>query len=351
MPTIGQSANAIEFSFDTNRQSIPDDSTLHAAAVSAGAISDDSEPASAVTSDVTAAPLTDTTPATDEPASSVTAEPAQSVPAGEPKTYTIKVDGRELMVTEKDLLEGHMRHRDYTQKTQRLADIEKDYKAREEKAQQELAALDQFLRDQKAIEAYVQRAFGQAAARSTMPQPQIDPSKPLTAADVAEIARYNADQVRVYTEQLVDSRVAETQQFAQAQAAQAQHSIRAAKVESEINAHLSALLDKYPALKKFEDIEDVLIADASKYRPKSVEDAKVRLADAAEKRAAILKAISEDEKKASAVAAAKLTKQGTEPPGGTAVKSRPGKKLTLDTKDRAALIDAAVADIQAMMGQ
>lgn len=354
MPTTGQSANAIEFTFD-GKNTLPDNATLTAAALAAGAQEEPTAPAAtetpvelpaeATAPDATATPV-------DEPAATATAK--AETPAESLKTHTIKVDGRELVVTEKDLLEGHMRHRDYTQKTQKLADREREFAQREEQYQRELAALDAFLRDQTAIDAYVQKAFGVSTAtrpqQEAAPQPpKIDPSKPLTAQEVADIARYNAEQVRIYTERLVDTKVNEARQAAVAEAQQARQAVQIAQVESTVNAHISTLLDKYPVLKKFEDIEEVLIADAAKYQPKSVEEGKARLSEAAERRAAVIKALADEEKKASAVAAAKLKQTGTEAPGGSAVKPAPGKRMTFDSKDRKTLQDAAIADVQAFL--
>ena len=45
----------------------------------------------------------------------------------EEPTYTVKVDGQELEVTQEELLRGYMRQRDYTQKTQALAEQRRQF--------------------------------------------------------------------------------------------------------------------------------------------------------------------------------------------------------------------------------
>ena len=50
----------------------------------------------------------------------------QKEPEEEPK-YKVKVDGEEIEVTQDELLRGYMRQRDYTQKTQRLAEQRRQF--------------------------------------------------------------------------------------------------------------------------------------------------------------------------------------------------------------------------------
>lgn len=54
----------------------------------------------------------------------VTTEPEGEVEteAGDPNTYTVVVDGEEIEVTEEELLQGYSRQRDYTKKTQAIAE-------------------------------------------------------------------------------------------------------------------------------------------------------------------------------------------------------------------------------------
>ena len=53
-------------------------------------------------------------------------EEEQVQEAEEPK-YTVKVDGEEIEVTQEELLRGYMRQRDYTQKTQQLAEQRRQF--------------------------------------------------------------------------------------------------------------------------------------------------------------------------------------------------------------------------------
>lgn len=301
-------------------------------------------------------------PAENTPAA--VAEPATEPPPPQEalKTHKITVNGQELEVTEADLKSGHMRHLDYTQKTQALAAERQALAAQIQQERQqweqeraavaaELSQLDQFLKDQNAVATYMQKAFGVSQLGPT-PPPQIDPNKPLTAVEVAEIARYNAEQVRLQMQREVIEARQEALKAQQAVLGSKRMAERAT-AEAEIDLHLRGLLDKHPVLKKFEGIEEELMGEAARYMPGdrkgTVQDAKQRLSEAAERRMATIKAIAEDTQKAAAVEAAKLRKTSPEPVGGSVPKPAPGKKLTLNATDRKEFLAAAEADLRAFM--
>ena len=300
--------------------------------------------------------LAETTPSEAAKPAEVSAQSAP--PAEELKTVKLTVNGEEIEVTEADLKAGHMRHRDYTQKTQQLADERKA--VAQEKAQwaqekaaiaQEMTAIDQFLQDQTAVDAYYEKAFGVQRGQQ-LQMPQIDPNKPVTAADVAEISRYNAEQVRVHLER--QSALARQEALkAQALVLESQRAGRTASAEADIHRHVTGILDKYPVLKKFDGIEEYLYGEAARYMPTdragTIEDAKQRLSEAADRRMAVMRSIADDEKKQVAVHAAQLKRNSTEAPGGTAPARDPGKKLTLNSRDRKEFLKAAEADLRAIM--
>ena len=348
MPT-GQADNAIKFTFGDKRAAIPDEATLRAAveAEAPGTIPSD-EPAP------TKQPVVDTKPAEPDP----TKQPAIAIasptdPTKVPATtddalkiHKIVVDGQELEVTEADLKAGHMRLRDYTQKTQRVADREKAVAAQERSWQEavaqrdaELQAIDRFLQDRAAIEAYMAKAFAALPANVA----GTTAGQPVTTEQAAQIAAYHAEQA--YQKALADNEA----RITEARTA-SENAARRRDVESEVDRHISVIVDKYPILKRFEDIEEELMGDANKYLPRgsSLEDAKARLTEAAERRVAILKSIEEEGKKAATVNAASLKKTSTEPAGGTPPKAVPGKKLTLDARDRTARIAAGIEDMKAL---
>jgi hypothetical protein len=348
MPATGKADNAVTFTFD--KPTGPLDVAALTAAIeteAGGKLSDDTAQAAAVVAEP--AKAADPAPA----AAAADPEPAKpATPASDDlKTFKITVDGQELEVTEADLKAGHMRHRDYTQKTQALAAEktritaqEREWATREAEYRNQLAAIDQFLRDKQAVDAYRTKAFGQA----TLQPPQIDPNKPLTVAEVAEIARYNAEQVRLATSQELDTRMAQQRQEIE----QSRRAVQVEKLEASIDQHIDALLEQYPVLKKLGDRDDVseeLIGMASKFNPTSLDDAKLRLKEAAERKVANIRAIAEDEKKASAVQAARTKATSPEPPGGKAAAAPAPKKLSMDHKDRQARIDAGIADLQAFL--
>lgn len=346
-----QSDNAVTFSFDTPSHKGVDEAALRAAiSVEAG---EPAEPAPAPAAAKASADPPPPPAAATPPETSATPPASPAPPADELKTYKIVVEGQELEVTEADLKAGHMRQRDYTQKTQRLSDREKQLTAQQqqwtqeqEQVRAELARIDQFLKDQAAIDAYYEQAFGKP--RGQIQAPQVDPNKPLTADDVARIAAYNAEQIRMSSSREIAAVRAEAlkaQQIATAHAT----SLAAQRMEADVDKHLSGLLDKYPILRKFDAIEEELFADASRFKPTSLDDAKVKLTEAVERKVAVIKAITADEAKSAAVKAAALKKTGTEPLGGTPPPRPAGKTLSMDDRHRKERLAAAEADVRAFL--
>lgn len=354
MPATGQADNTITFSFDS-----PKSVDLNAIQ---NAINADPAVQQAAAQEATpaaeAVETAETTPPADAQTTEGTAQTAP--PAEELKVHKITVDGQELEVTEADLKSGHMRHRDYTQKTQALS-AEKAAIAQERQAWQqekaaianELAQIDQFLRDQTALDEYYVKAFGVERGQQIQ-APVIDPNKPITAAEAAAISRYNAEQVRIHNERQLAEVRAESLR-ARAEVVGQRKAAERATAESEIDRHVGSILAKYPALKKFEGIEDDLFGEAARYMPSdrigTLDEAKQRLSEAADRRMATMRAIVEEEKKQEAVRAAKLKQSSTEATGGAPPKQAPGKKISLATGDRNALLAAAEADLRAMLGR
>ena len=358
MTAIGQSTNAYEFSFDRPSHST-DLNAIQGVIDADPAVQ--AEAAAVATPQAEPAVQQDTTPAVVPEKVEVSAQPAATTvtpQAEELKTFKITVDGQELEVTEADLKSGHMRHRDYTQKTQQVAAEKAAIQREREQWQQhnaavaqELTTIDQFLRDQAAVDAYYEKAFGVRRGEQLAP-PQIDPNKPPSAEEVAAISRYNAEQVRIHNDRQLAQIRQENLRTQQMLLAERQHAGRAT-AEADIDRHVGSILDKYPVLKRFEGIEEDLYGEASRYMPTdrkgTIEDAKAKLSEAAERRMATIRAIADEEKKQVAVQAAQLKRQSTEAPGGAAPRPPAGKKLTLSTADRKDLMAAAVADLQAMM--
>ena len=358
MPAIGQSTNAYEFSFDrpnhsTDLNAVQEVINADPAVQAEGATAANPPAEPATPAEITPPPAAQTVELEAQPAATAAKSQTEEL-----KTYKITVDGQELEVTEADLKSGHMRHRDYTQKTQTVAAEREAVRREREQWQQEktavsqeLSAIDKFLRDQAAVDAYYEKAFGVRRGEVIAP-PQIDPNKPPSAEEVAAIARYNAEQVRIHT----DRQIAEIRQEAlkaqQLVLAERAHAGRSS-AEATINQHLTSLLDKYPVLKKFEGIEEDLFGEAARYMPSdrqgTLEDAKQRLSEAADRRMATIRAIADDEKKQAAVSAAKLKQHSTEAPGGAVPRPAGGRKLTLNTGDRKDFLAAAEADLRAIM--
>ena len=72
----------------------------------------------------------------------------QQQQVGEPKVYTVKIDGKDTQVTEDELLSGYSRQADYTRKSQVLAEqrkkMEEELSATQQERQQYQSQLEQF---------------------------------------------------------------------------------------------------------------------------------------------------------------------------------------------------------------
>jgi hypothetical protein len=327
MPATGNADNSIEFTFD-GKNTVPDHSTLEAIALANGATQDDAQVAA-----VSTAKQSDTNLESTSADDQHTVSPDQP---SEPKVYTITVDGQELLVTEKDLLDGHMRHRDYTQKTQKIAAREKEFSQREtEIAQKEaefskqISAIDSFLRDKAAIEAYYAKQFG----AGTTQQPQNTPSE-VPQQIMREMAQLKND-IEVQKAELNNRFL----------------SIQQEKIGNELSQAMDSALTKFPLLRKLDGIEELLYADAQRNGTvgRSIENAKAAILSAAENRAAVIRALAEDEKKSSAVKAATLKRTSPEPPGGRALSNKQGKPLTMGHEDAKSRIEGNIEFLQGFL--
>ena len=75
----------------------------------------------------------------------------QQQQVGEPKLYTVKIDGKDTQVTEDELLSGYSRQADYTRKSQVLAEqrkqMEEELNATQQERQRYSSQLEQFTKD------------------------------------------------------------------------------------------------------------------------------------------------------------------------------------------------------------
>jgi len=70
------------------------------------------------------------TPSESEPAESESTD-GDPEAAAQPKTFTVKINGENVEVTEAELLKGYSREKDYTVKSQRLAELRKEFEEKE----------------------------------------------------------------------------------------------------------------------------------------------------------------------------------------------------------------------------
>ncbi len=325
MPATGQADNTIKFSFDSPNAPIPEADLR--AAVDTPENADYEAPVQ--DKPQAAAPVAATTPAEVTPASDTDPIPSSE----EVKTYTVKVNGVEKVVTETDLKAGYMMHSDYTQKTQALAAKQAELDARDAQRTADLQAIDGFLKDRNAVVNYAKQVFGIDLDVKPVAVPQLENPQNPTLKDIAAISAYNTEQARValakeFEEKLQAERTKNEDSLRQSQANLARR-----ENEVAVNAHIAGILKQYPLLAKFEDIADDLMGDASKRLPQNatIEDAKAQLTAAAERRMAVMQSLVTEDKKVAAVQAAKLKQSSPEPPGGSPAKAPAGRRPSLNT--------------------
>lgn len=293
-------------------------------------------------------PAPDPTPtaAPDEPPTP--AEP--ETPAAQPtdEELELKWNGQQLKFKREDVVKLAQQGFDYTQKTQALAQKEREWEQRladtQARYQAEQAALRQALTDPNQVRALWERLQGQTQA-----QPGVDPNDVPTVAQMRQALQLEAQRMQQATEQRIQQVAAQT--MAQIESARLETDYTQAAEQT-----IGQLVERHGILKAVEDIEVLLRQDAWKaiqakhavdpsYAP-SKEDVTQALAQAAERRAGRLGEQIKTHERTAIARSAKLTTHGTEPPGGRAVTPVPSAKAKLGSRE---LTSAAIEDVERMM--
>ncbi len=341
---MNESTNA----YEGGRSTDPSVHTDPFAAASALALAD-LQAAPAAEAPVEATPAVET-PAAEAATPAEDAKPAEAAPAEEPSLkFELKVKGQTQVLTRDELIEMAQKGVDYTQKTQSVAENQRQVLAAAELLQQREREIAEFLRDPQRVAAYTAQFQQQAA--------ETDPNDIPTQAQV--IAQLRAQQATLLEQ--MDRKVAEAEQRAQARAFETEVAEKRQGYEGELTKTIGSLQEKFPALDAYDakDLDRVLRADiAEKVAAKiaqfpetavSMEEVKALLIDAAKSRAERAQTRIDNHVKMSAVRAAKLTRTGIEPAGGAVAvplaSAVPAKPVKLGSRE---LLDQVTADINAL---
>lgn len=126
----------------------------------------------------------------------------------ESRTYTVKVDGQEVEVTEEELLAGYSRQSDYTRKTMELAEHRKQMEAEFQAVQQERQLYAQYL--------------GQLAQANQPQRPNFEQIAQENGLEAAMAAKIRYDEQMERFNALTAEQRATQQRIAEAQARQQQ---------------------------------------------------------------------------------------------------------------------------------
>lgn len=294
-------------------------------------------------------PSPDVVPAGNEPAKVAT--PA----AEEVKKWKVKDNGEELEVDETELVNGHLRFRDYTRKTQTLAEERKAVEAQKTALSEREQKINALLSDAENVARYYEFLTGSKLTPAQAKRVEAgltptagggNPDEVATLKEAEQLAKTQADSLRQQIEQEMLEKLARTQQWTQEQIQQAQLNAEvqrnAAAYQQDIATTIDALATEHKILSDAYDkqeLEDLLCKDVMRLEPKTLAEAKKFLIDAAKDRAERLERVYGERVKAAALQKGKLASEGIEPRGGSAP-AIPAAKHKLGDK---ALTQSAIA--------
>jgi hypothetical protein len=280
-------------------------------------------------------------------------------PVAEVKKWKLKDNVEEFEVDEEELKNGHLRFRDYTRKTQAVAEDRKAVAAEKAALAEREQKINALLSDAENVAQYYEFLTGKklTPAQEARVEQGLTPTagtprgdEVATLDEAQKLAKTQVDGLRADLEKEMLEKVARTQAWTQEQILAAQHAVEmkrnAAVYESEINATISALATEHPSLSHAydkEELEQLLVADVMKHEPKSMGEAKKLLIDAAKSRAERLDKSFVQRQKEAAVGKQNLVDNGIEPAGGVA----PGIPATKHKLGDKALTQSAIAFMEA----
>jgi hypothetical protein len=248
---------------------------------------------------------------------------------------TLTVQGKEVQKTLKQLKSEGMMQEDYSRKTAKLAERERQVEAT---FKQKSGEMDRYI---QALETRAQQLqhliqnpelIERELARRRGTQPQAANRRPDDIVTYADLQKTS--------EESREAALAEVRRVAAEEAKAVRSEIEEAQFEAKLvdstDRTLGSIMTENPILQDLPHIESAIKREAAKANPQNIEETIQALVDAGKRIADHYNKKFKNDQKAAVIQQSKLKKQGIEPPGGAAPalpKKTYGKGRHVDWKD------------------
>lgn len=249
-------------------------------------------------------------------------------------------DGRVEKIARKDLPNAILMQRDYTKKTQELAEHRKQFEPIAQ-AYQQLAAerqqVSQLFQNPQLLAQFINSQYGPQFVQALQAMNQPDPLAAVQGGDVvtaeqaAIIAQRQAEAQANALVQAVQGRLQELEQrFEQKTAASVQQGVTQLEQSQAIaaqmkvlDAHVANIFTENPILSAVPEMEDAIRFRVIQRNPSDEKEAMKMLTEEAQKQVKALETKFTELQKQSVANKQRLTSHGVEPPGGQGVQPEP----------------------------
>lgn len=245
-----------------------------------------------------------------------------------PDTTKVKLgDGSEITLGE--LRQGHLRHADYTRKTQELAQQRTQFTTALQQAQRELqdreAQTMAWLQQEQNVIQLAEKITGKPIGQilQALQTPQVDPNEIATVGQAQHYAQQQVVQMQAQLDALKQEFERRTQEQIQQATSELQTRNEAAQYTTKINSTVASLFEEHPILNAVEGMEDVLRFKVYQRQPANVDEALSIFKEEASKQATKLESQFQELQKTKIANKEKLLSGGIEPPGGGVVQQQP----------------------------
>lgn len=252
-------------------------------------------------------------------------------------------DGRTEKLSRQQIADGVLMQRDYTKKTQELAEHRKQLEpiaTAYQQLTQEQQDIQALFKDPQLLAQFINQTYGtqfsQILAQLNQPNPLtgVQNDDVITAQQAAAIAREQTTQhvaaVQQRLQELEQRFEAKTQAAVQAGMQQLETSQSVAAQQKVLDAHLTGLFEAHPILGSIPEMEDVIRFRVISRAPSSPEEAQKMLTEEATKQVKALETKFSELQKTAIAGKQKLATHGIEPPGGQGVQPEPRGFKTKD---------------------
>ena len=260
------------------------------------------------------------------------------------RRWKLKDPEGDFEVDEKELTDGHLRHRDYTRKAQAVAEQRKTLEANQAALTSREQKINHLLSDGNNVKEYYEFLTGEKLTPTEAKRvdegltPSGESDEVATLKEAQHFAKVEANAMRDEIRQEILEHMAKGRALTQRETAEqvslAETQRNALTYQDNINTTIKAIAEEHSILNDtydLKELETMLCSEVMTLEPKSFDEAKEMLIQAAAARASRLEEVFGKRQKDSALKKGKLVKDGIEPPGGnapgtTAVKHKLGDK-------------------------